>query len=69
MALFKEFREFALKGNVVDLAIAVIIGAAYFIILPALVGLLVGRVNLISTLIQGVGLALLISAMIARMRI
>lgn len=28
MALLKEFKEFALKGNVVDLAIAVIIGAA-----------------------------------------
>ncbi len=29
MALFKEFKEFALKGNVVDLAIGVIIGAAF----------------------------------------
>ena len=26
---FKEFREFALKGNVMDLAIGVIIGAAF----------------------------------------
>jgi|SRR5438128_950175 len=29
MSMFKEFREFAIKGNVVDLAIAVIIGAAF----------------------------------------
>ena len=29
MSLTKEFKEFALKGNVVDLAIGVIIGAAF----------------------------------------
>lgn len=29
MALVKEFREFALKGNVIDLAVGVIIGAAF----------------------------------------
>src|SRR5262250_4227 len=29
MALIKEFREFALKGNVIDLAVGVIIGAAF----------------------------------------
>ena len=29
MAVFKEFREFAFKGNVVDLAVAVMIGAAF----------------------------------------
>jgi large conductance mechanosensitive channel len=29
MGLFKEFREFALKGNVIDLAVGVIIGAAF----------------------------------------
>lgn len=27
--MFKEFKEFALRGNVVDLAVAVIIGAAF----------------------------------------
>jgi hypothetical protein len=27
--MFKEFREFALRGNVVDLPVAVIIGAAF----------------------------------------
>jgi len=29
MSMVKEFREFALKGNVIDLAIAVVIGAAF----------------------------------------
>lgn len=29
MSLIKEFKEFAMKGNVVDLAVAVIIGAAF----------------------------------------
>jgi large conductance mechanosensitive channel len=29
MALMKEFREFALKGNVIDLAVGVIIGGAF----------------------------------------
>ena len=29
MAFMKEFREFAIKGNVVDLAVGVIIGAAF----------------------------------------
>jgi len=37
MALVKEFREFALKGNVVELAIAVIIGAAFGAIVSSLV--------------------------------
>jgi large conductance mechanosensitive channel len=29
MSLLKEFKEFAVKGNVVDLAIAVVVGAAF----------------------------------------
>jgi large conductance mechanosensitive channel len=29
MGILKEFREFALKGNVIDLAIGVVIGAAF----------------------------------------
>ena len=48
--MWKEFKEFALKGNVIDLAVAVVIGAAFGkivsslvenIIMP-LVGLLMG---------------------------
>jgi large conductance mechanosensitive channel len=37
MAFIKEFKEFALKGNVVDLAVAVIIGAAFGAIVSSLV--------------------------------
>jgi len=37
MGMMKEFKEFALKGNVVDLAIGVIIGAAFSSIVSSLV--------------------------------
>lgn len=37
MAILKEFKAFALKGNVVDLAIGVIIGAAFSAIVKSLV--------------------------------
>jgi len=51
--LLGEFREFALKGNVIDLAVGVIIGAAFGKIVSALVdnvlmppiGYLLGRVD------------------------
>ena len=38
MPILKEFREFAVKGNVVDLAVGVIIGAAFGNIVTSLVG-------------------------------
>ena len=38
MALSAEFKEFAMKGNVVDLAVGVIIGAAFGKIVASLVG-------------------------------
>jgi large conductance mechanosensitive channel len=37
MAMLKEFRDFAAKGNVVDLAVGVIIGAAFSKIVDSLV--------------------------------
>ncbi len=51
--MFKEFREFAMRGNVVDLAVGVIIGAAFGKIVTSLVndiimpplGLILGRVD------------------------
>ena len=36
--MLKEFREFAMKGNVVDLAVGVIIGAAFGSIVTSMVG-------------------------------
>src|ERR1043166_6234349 len=37
MGMLREFREFAMKGNVVDLAIAVVMGAAFAAIVSSLV--------------------------------
>jgi large conductance mechanosensitive channel len=53
MSLLKEFKEFAVKGNVIDLAVAVIIGAAFGKIVSSLVadiimppiGVMMGGVN------------------------
>jgi len=62
--MFKEFKEFAVKGNVVDMAVGIIIGAAFGAIIKSLVadvimppiGLLLGNVdfaNLYAVLKQG----------------
>ena len=62
--MLKEFREFAMRGNVVDLAVGVIIGAAFGKITTSLVndvimppiGVLLGKVdfsNLFFTLSEG----------------
>ncbi|MFN3352980.1 MAG: large-conductance mechanosensitive channel protein MscL [Brevundimonas sp.] len=53
MGLFQEFKEFAARGNVIDLAVGVIIGAAFGKIVTSLVeqvvmppiGLVLGRVD------------------------
>jgi large conductance mechanosensitive channel len=38
MSMMKEFREFAVKGNVIDLAVGVIIGGAFGKIVDSVVG-------------------------------
>ena len=38
MGMIKEFREFALKGNVLDLAVGVIVGGAFGGIVTSLIG-------------------------------
>jgi large conductance mechanosensitive channel len=38
MGMVKEFKDFAMKGNIVDLAVAVIIGGAFGKIVDSLVG-------------------------------
>ena len=53
MSLLKDFKDFAVKGNVIDLAVAVIIGGAFGKIVSALVadlimpvvGLVVGKID------------------------
>lgn len=37
MGMLKEFKEFAMKGNVIDLAVGVVIGAAFGAIVGAVV--------------------------------
>lgn len=38
MGMLKEFKDFAMKGNVVDMAVGIIIGAAFGKIVSSLVG-------------------------------
>jgi large conductance mechanosensitive channel len=51
MSIAREFREFAVKGNVVDLAVGVIIGAAFGKIVASLVGDII--MPLVGTLLGG----------------
>jgi large conductance mechanosensitive channel len=60
MSMMSEFKEFALKGNVMDLAVGVIIGAAFGkivdslvgdVIMPVIAALLGGRIDFSSMLI------------------
>jgi large conductance mechanosensitive channel len=66
MSMLQEFKEFAIKGNMVDLAVGVIIGAAFGKIVTSLVtdiimppiGVLIGGIdfsNLAFTLVPGEG--------------
>lgn len=56
MSFFSEFKQFAMRGNVIDLAVAVVVGTAFGkivaslvdgIIMP-LIGLILGGVNVAS---------------------
>ncbi|MDO4793220.1 MAG: large conductance mechanosensitive channel protein MscL [Filifactor alocis] len=60
MKLLKEFKDFAMKGNVLDLAVAVVIGGAFGkivtslvddVIMP-LVGIIIGGVDFTSLSVQ-----------------
>jgi large conductance mechanosensitive channel len=58
--MFKEFKEFAMKGNVLDMAVGIIIGAAFGKIITSLVsdilmpplGLLLGKMDFSSLFIN-----------------
>ena len=53
MGMMKEFKEFAMRGNVVDMAVGIIIGAAFgkivssFVadVITPMIGMVVGNVN------------------------
>jgi len=62
--MFKDFKEFIMRGNVIDMAVGIVIGAAFGVIIKSLVedvimppiGLLLGNVdftNLFLTLKEG----------------
>jgi large conductance mechanosensitive channel len=61
MGMLKEFKEFAMKGNIVDLAVAVIIGGAFGKIISSLVddiimpiiGKIMGDANYFQTMAAG----------------
>ena len=58
--MFKEFREFAVKGNMVDMAVGIIVGAAFGKVVTSLVndiimppiGMLLGKVDFKSLFIN-----------------
>lgn len=62
MSVFKEFRDFAVKGNMIDLAIGVIIGAAFGAIVSSivddifmpLIGIIIGGIDF-SSIVLTVG--------------
>jgi large conductance mechanosensitive channel len=61
--MFKEFRDFALRGNVIDMAVGIIIGAAFGTIVKSLVsdvimppiGVLLGNVDFSNLFVTLVG--------------
>jgi len=60
MGMMKEFKEFAVKGNVVDMAVGIIIGAAFGKIVSSIVsdvimppiGLIVGGLTSANSLLH-----------------
>jgi large conductance mechanosensitive channel len=60
MGMLKEFKEFAVKGNAIDMAVGIVIGAAFGKIVSSLVndiimppiGLLLGKVDFSTLAIQ-----------------
>lgn len=71
--MLKEFKEFALKGNMVDLAVGIVIGAAFGAIVSSLVddvfmpiiGLLIGGVDFSQWVLFGlINIGLFINAVV-----
>jgi len=76
MSIVKEFREFAVKGNVVDMAVGIIIGGAFGKIVSSLVsdvitpplGYLIGGVGATFDFIIVAAAIFLLVKMITRLR-
>lgn len=60
MSLASEFKEFAVKGNMIDMAVGIVIGAAFGKVISSLVadvimpplGLLIGRISFAKLAVQ-----------------
>src|SRR5215510_11779140 len=50
--MLKEFRDFAMRGNVVDMAVGIVIGGAFGKIVSSLVAMLLGKVDFSSVFID-----------------
>jgi large conductance mechanosensitive channel protein len=74
--MLKEFKEFAMRGNVVDMAVGIIIGAAFGTIVKSLVadiimppiGLLLGNVDFSNLFIVLKGRLLDLSQLLQKLR-
>jgi large conductance mechanosensitive channel len=70
--MLKEFKEFALKGNMVDLAVGIVIGAAFGAIISSLVddvfmpiiGVIIGGVDFSSLVWGPMAIGLFINAVV-----
>ena len=62
--MFKEFKDFIMTGNVIDLAVAVILAGAIGYELSELIFIYIGEIGIISILIFG-----LFSFLVIRMKI
>ena len=70
--MFKEFKEFALKGNMVDLAVGIVIGAAFGAIISSLVddilmpviGIIIGGIDFSSLVLGPMSIGLFINALV-----
>lgn len=70
--MFKEFRDFILKGNMLDLAIGVIIGAAFGKVVTEFTGVILaiiaqrtGNIEMKGILVGGIDLSPLLNSMIS----
>lgn len=70
--MLKEFKEFALKGNMIDLAVGIIIGVAFGAIVSSLVddvfmpviGLIIGGVDFSALMLGPMSIGLFINAVV-----
>lgn len=70
--MLKEFKEFALKGNMIDLAVGIVIGAAFGAIVSSLVddifmplvGLVIGGVDFATWIVGPMSVGLFLNAVV-----